>query len=315
MSSNLAAYLAKNYLNADPPSNSKPKKKKRKHESSSGLIIADDDAPTWSATNANSDTEDTPIIAGTSTSFRKAKKSNWILANTNETAEADAIIASNRDNSKPADDVEALPDPGVVKMESGAHAGLQTAAQVSAQLAAAKRKEEARFAAMDPSVTGMGQETIYRDASGRIINIAMARAEARKKAEEEEEKVARVREMQKGEVQKIEEEERRKKLQEAKYMTLARYRDDEEMNREMKEEERWADPALAFLTKRKDGARSKTGRKTYQGAAPPNRFGIRPGHRWDGVDRGNGFEKKWFLAQNKLKEKKELQYTSMMDID
>jgi pre-mRNA-splicing factor CWC26 len=87
------------------------------------------------------------------------------------------------------------------------------------------------------------------------------------------------------------------------------------MNREMKEQERWADPALAFLEKRKDGTRSKTGRKTYQGAAPPNRFGIRPGHRWDGVDRGNGFEKKWFLAQNKAREKKERQYTSMMDID
>lgn len=101
-------------------------------------------------------------------------------------------------------------------------------------------------------------------------------------------------------------------------MTLARYADDVEMNDELKERERWNDPAAGFLeetTKKKVGKKSVSGKPLYAGSvvAPPNRFGIRPGYRWDGVDRGNGFEAKYFAAMNRRRNLKELDYAWQMD--
>ncbi|KAF9073452.1 Pre-mRNA-splicing factor of RES complex-domain-containing protein [Rhodocollybia butyracea] len=143
------------------------------------------------------------------------------------------------------------------------------------------------------------QETVYRDATGRKIDTKAARAEAARKKREQEEREAKKMEWGKGLVQRDEAEKMKAKLEQLKNQPFARGIDDKELNEEQKSKDLWNDPAAAFLTKK----RTKGPRKPeYTGPPPPpNRFGIRPGYRWDGVDRGNGFEKKLFQSRNASK--------------
>lgn len=323
----LSDYLAAKYLTADPPS--KPTKKRKRHaptSTSSGLVIADDDASTsWNTPTNPDDPDDDPLTLSASTAdFRRAKTSSWRTigapapTNSDQSA-ADAILAQTAAESASralTDDapqiVSRSPSPDVAKMESGAHAGLQTAAQVTAAMATRRAAERARFDAASGATDAATHETIYRDASGRIINVAMKRAEARRKAEDEARRLAAGKEALGGDVQRSAREERGRALEEARFMGVARHADDVELNEELKVEERWNDPAAGFLTERRKKV-SRSGRPLYKGAAPPNRYGVRPGYRWDGVDRGNGFEGEWFKARNQVKRREGLEYAWQMD--
>ena len=261
------------------------------------------------------------IVSGRTSEFRKAKNSAWQTIgapspSSNDQAAADAIIASaaseNNAHALADEDAPAIDNSEAARMESGAYAGLQTADQVTAQLKRRQEAENAQFLQDSSAKSGANSETIYRDASGRIINVAMKRAEARRQAEAEAAKAADELEAQKGDVQRAAAAKRKEDLKEARYMPVARYADDVEMNEELKGKERWNDPAAGFLEKKKAG-KSVSGRPLYKGSAMPNRYGIRPGYRWDGVDRGIGFEKDWFAARNKRANLERLDYAWQMD--
>lgn len=263
--SGLADYLAKNYLTAD--SEKKSKKRKRKNKDA-GLIIDDDDSLGWKDKADDDDEDapmigiDIVISArctnlaltnyatvGGGTLKKSKKKSKGTSAATwtavgvaapshaeqlaADAAAADAIIAGTAaDRQKAAEAEDEAPEmvdtDGVMRMESGAKAGLQSAAEVAAATKRKQDEDKRKAEEVAKELGGAAQETIYRDASGRIINVAMKRAEARKKAEEEErikrekEKAAR------GDVQNAEAERRKQQLQDAKTMTIARYADDAE---------------------------------------------------------------------------------------
>ena len=349
----LSAYLAKNYLSASTPSShhdsDRPKKrlKKDKHATATtSLVIADDDDLQVSKTMGRGE-EDADVPARyegqvKSAEFRKKKGSAWTditeKAGTGVAGgdgdrgggeEADKILreAAQQDEERRREvEMEDAPaiveeEEGGVRMESGVKAGLQTAADTKRLVEKEERERKAdekrRRKERKEEVV---QETIYRDASGRRIDVDAKRLEAKQKAREEEERKKREKEEAMGDVQRGLKEERRREVDEAKFLTVARGADDEEMNEKLKEVVRWDDPMAMYMAQKQaeeapvtaigdsSGAGAATKKKVYQGHAPPNRYGIPPGWRWDGVDRGNGFEKEWFQARSKKARNEELSY-------
>ncbi|KAI1805934.1 Pre-mRNA-splicing factor of RES complex-domain-containing protein [Daldinia bambusicola] len=356
MPSDLSNYLATHYLVADPkPSKKRKRKQKDDPSPSSGLIIADETESGWTRSGRDNDNNDgdddedgSAVVAGTSAEFRRAKKSAWktvggppISSNADSrkqnqhaddaAREADAILASAAAEAAAAAAEADASDAPAVMMSDGTHAGLQSAATVSAQLEARRRAEREEYERESRGKNGKGKgageaETIYRDATGRRVDVSMKRAELRREAAEAAAREAAKTEALKGEVQMEAARRRREVLEDAKVMTVARHADDADMNRELKEQVRWGDTMARFIEPkgaaggggggRGDGVGKKRklkGKPIYQGAWAPNRYGIRPGYRWDGVDRGNGFEAERFKAINRRERNKGLEYSWQMD--
>ena len=105
--------------------------------------------------------------------------------------------------------------------------------------------------------------------------------------------------------------EKQKELELIAAEPFARTIDDPRMEEMRKQTLRDGDPMAEYISKKRTKEQSvttsqsrssnsvevevervqKRGKPLYQGpAGTPNRFGIRPGYRWDAIDRGNGFE-------------------------
>ncbi|KAF9817020.1 hypothetical protein IEO21_03694 [Rhodonia placenta] len=297
----LKAYLAAKYMSGPKAdailsrASSSTIKKKRKAAGSGPVksagaassMIQDDDISGWD--NGARDGEDDDIeeaVVAADRGFKKRQRmdesSGWATLR-----EGDGM----RESPPPAADEQ----PQVVEEETSTFkGGLITSAQLKKSLP--REKPAKRPAEIERQEREAAQETVYRDSSGRKIDLTVERAEAARKKREREEEEARKMEWGKGLVQREEAEKRKREEEAMRTRSFARTRDDVDLNEELKAQERWDDPAAAFLTKK----RSKGPRKPeYSGPPPPpNRFGIKPGYRWDGVDRGNGWEKKLFQRQN-----------------
>jgi pre-mRNA-splicing factor CWC26 len=294
--SSMQAYLAEKYMagpKADAILSRTTTKKKKKRKPDPGptggpSTIMDDDAGWGGAADVMDIEEDdaTEAVVASDRAFKKRRT---------ELGEGGSGWATLREPTPPPPADE---QPVVVETEPF-RGGLLTKKQLRTQLPSShgpSNEEE------DSEAMAAAQETVYRDASGRKIDMKLERAEAARKKREREEREGQKMVWGKGLVQREEAEKRKQEEDRIRQRGFTRYADDEELNRSQKDKERWNDPAAAFVTVRffpnlsrypvsvnpsddLQKTRTKGPRKPeYTGPAPPpNRFGIKPGYRWDGV--------------------------------
>ncbi|KAF9017033.1 hypothetical protein BGZ52_005392, partial [Haplosporangium bisporale] len=279
------------------------------------FAIHDEDEVSWKNTRSESDSDDMPVIEAPKAPAYKSSSSSWATIREGEPSREEILqrnVVPEWDDVENEDERPAIA--GLVRrelsprssrtrsrsgsvelMSSGAKAGLQTAEQVKRDTDRRQQEYLDRMRALDPSKSGRDAETVYRDAQGRKVDRVAEKIEAAAAKRREIEKQERQMEWGKGLVQREEEQARKKRMEEEKFKPLARYKDDEELNEELKDRDRWNDPAAMFLTGVKKSKKAAPKFPLYQGNFPPNRYNIRPGYRWDGVDRSNGFEKDYFM--------------------
>uniref|UniRef100_A0A8C4K088 BUD13 homolog n=1 Tax=Dromaius novaehollandiae TaxID=8790 RepID=A0A8C4K088_DRONO len=153
-------------------------------------------------------------------------------------------------------------------------------------------------------------ETVFRDKSGRKRDLAQERLEQKQKAEVKSERDEQYAKWGKGLAQGRQQQQNVEDAIKEMQKPLARYIDDQDLDRMLREQEREGDPMAEFIKKRKAKEnKDKKEKPRYNGPTPPlNRFNIWPGHRWDGVDRSNGFEQQRFARIASKKAVQELAY-------
>lgn len=297
-------YLAEKYMSGpkadailarDPAAKKKKRKQHGTESRSGGVEIVDDDGG-WGRPLKTDADEDDPgdVVIASDRSFKKRRKvaddGGWVSLS----ATGEALSPPPQEQEQPEAEDEkpiVVGETEAPRKKGGILSQAELATRFSTQIT--ERNEE--------GPTAEQMETVYRDSSGRKIDTKAAKAEAARLKREQQEQEAKRMEWGKGIVQREEREKERREMVAERGKGFERRRDDVALNEELKDQMRWNDPAAAFISK----SRTKGPKKPeYQGPPPPpNRFGIKPGYRWDGVDRSNGFEKKLFQKQNERQRK------------
>ncbi|KZV21548.1 hypothetical protein F511_11041 [Dorcoceras hygrometricum] len=202
-----------------------------------------------------------------------------------------------------------------------AKTGLVSGVDIKEEIDRKKKEDLLRFKEMDPSVSGRNAEAVYRNKSTgeRMSREEFLQSQKDKQKKDEKPKEIKL-EWGKGLAQMREAEARLEAVELEKDKPFARSRDDPDLDRMLKERIRWGDP-MAHLVKGEPslpvlpdlGESEKMKESGFiipqeipshswirRGLeAAPNRYGIKPGRHWDGVDRSTGYEKELFKRTNR----------------
>ena len=197
---------------------------------------------------------------------------------------------------------------GSHRMSDGSLAGMVSGKEIMKEMDMKRKREKERFSKLDDSITGRRAETVYRTAEGRAVSRDQYVHEMEEKRNANRAKYQDAAELPWGKGLK---------------QTLGHSGKDTVSNNS-----RWGDP-MAHLVKNKKTVEEdvrappslldthsellkQSGFKIpleipkhswirRNIGAPTNRFGIKPGRHWDGVDRSNGFERDLFKRKNELR--------------
>ena len=218
--------------------NVKKKKKSTKKSTQIGSIkINEDDDLLNKPFNKDDDDNDNAVtVISNETKFKSISKPS----------NNDDDIA-NKDDNLDNDPVVVNDEPQIEEFKGG----LKSAKQIRKENAERRQKEEAQRQVELEKMSKEQQnqnDTVYRDSTGRKIDIKAEEIERKRKKMEEDEKEAQKMEWGKGLVQREDRQRKQKEIDDMKNKPMARYHDDAEINAELMDVERWNDPAAAFMT-------------------------------------------------------------------
>ncbi|XP_075928768.1 uncharacterized protein LOC116958066 [Petromyzon marinus] len=166
-----------------------------------------------------------------------------------------------------------------------------------------ERKEAAETNALELQQASREASTVFRDRQGRVRDLQQEKLVKEQEAAEEQKRQEKYRTWGHGLAQVEAEQRSRDDDAHAASRPLARYRDDAELDAMLRAKMRDGDPMAKLLSRPdKSDKPGQAAKPRYSGPAPTaNRYNIWPGHRWDGVDRSNGFETKRFTQISERK--------------